>query len=392
MYRMDSRYPKRIIRVKDSTLGQGVFQGNWVDILEEMMDYLGVKTKVKVKIMSFYDGSILAKYRVALMLPQELGVGLRMPFGKAKHVDTAFQIAILEAITDVRTKKFSQLEGTQFHALPRENYKTETEVDHLTFAKTNPVETAQYLDSFLRLIRTYHRTHHLVSGELEAVLEDNTDPEEAQERRDAMEYEASIDHHEPPPTPRIYPDDEEVEPETPVFQFTLEVPAYSPRGVDDWEVPDPESPFDGSEEWNTEPYAGTESDPILFIDSDTEEVVNPKPRRNKRVGRSATNPILIDSDEEDEPWRREHQIDIDDEGSSVRKVKIERVNYYDQEDEYDSEAAAYEFLGQYFTMTDLALEHPDDPEYVPHKEVKLHGTLHRTSRNSWWKPGKYAEE
>ena len=129
MFRMDNRYPERTIKVKDSTLGQGVFQGNWVDILEETMDYLGVKTKVKVKSMSFYDGSILAKYRVALMLPQELGVGLRMPFGEAKHVDTTFQIAILEAIIDVRTKKFSQLEGIQLHALPSENYKTETEVD-----------------------------------------------------------------------------------------------------------------------------------------------------------------------------------------------------------------------------------------------------------------------
>ena len=89
MFRMDNHYPKRTIRVKDSTLGQGVFQGNWVDILEEMMDYLGVKTKVKVKIMSFYDGSILAKYRVALMLPQELGVGLRVPFGEAKQIGRA---------------------------------------------------------------------------------------------------------------------------------------------------------------------------------------------------------------------------------------------------------------------------------------------------------------
>ena len=106
MYRMDNRYPKRNIRIKDSTLGQGVFQGNWVDILEEMMDYLGVKTKVKVKIMSFYHGSILAKYRVAPMLPQELGVGLRMPFGEAKHVDTTFQIAILEAITMLEPRSF----------------------------------------------------------------------------------------------------------------------------------------------------------------------------------------------------------------------------------------------------------------------------------------------
>ena len=92
-----------------------------------------------------------------------------------------------------------------------------------------------------------------------------------------------------------------MEPETIVFQFTPQVPAYSPGRVDDWEIPNRESPFDGSEEWNVEPYAGTESDPILFIDLDTEEVVNPRPRRNKKVGRTGANPIFINSDEEDEP-------------------------------------------------------------------------------------------
>ena len=47
------------------------------------MEHLGVKVPVEIQIMSFYDGTIRAKYRVALVLPKELEVGTRMPYGEA---------------------------------------------------------------------------------------------------------------------------------------------------------------------------------------------------------------------------------------------------------------------------------------------------------------------
>ena len=116
-------------------------------------------------------------------------------------METAFQRSILEAIMEIQTKRFKNFEGTLFHSLPSENYRRETKVDHLAFTKTNPVETALYLDSCMRLIRTYHHTYKMVAEELESLIESYTDPAENQERRRAMEYEAACDHHEPQPHP-----------------------------------------------------------------------------------------------------------------------------------------------------------------------------------------------
>ena len=74
-----------------------------------MINYLGIETKVVVKSLSYYDGSALAKYRVALKLPSELNMGLKMPYGEVKHVEIAFHIAIVKAITNIRTSKGKEL-------------------------------------------------------------------------------------------------------------------------------------------------------------------------------------------------------------------------------------------------------------------------------------------
>ena len=87
--RMDNRFPKRSVRMRSISLGRGVFRGNWAVVLEQMINYLGIETKVVVKSLSYYDGSALAKYCVALKLPSELKMGLKMPYGEAKHVEIA---------------------------------------------------------------------------------------------------------------------------------------------------------------------------------------------------------------------------------------------------------------------------------------------------------------
>ena len=72
-------------------------------------------------------------------------------------------------------------------------------------------------------------------------------------------------------------------------------------------------------------------------------------------------------------WRRECRIDIEDDANSrVKQETGEEVfenNYFCTTEEFDGENAAYEYIGQYFAMTDLTLESPNDPDYVPVKEI-----------------------
>ena len=69
---MEKRGSKRAVRIKEVELGKGAFYGSWAEMLKQLIYFLGTTTKVIVKVMSFYDGSILAMYRVALKLPSEL--------------------------------------------------------------------------------------------------------------------------------------------------------------------------------------------------------------------------------------------------------------------------------------------------------------------------------
>ena len=80
---MEKRGSKRAVRLKEVELGKGAFCGSWAEILKQLIYFLGTTTKVIVKVMSFYDGSMLAMYRVALKLPSELQMGYKMPFGEA---------------------------------------------------------------------------------------------------------------------------------------------------------------------------------------------------------------------------------------------------------------------------------------------------------------------
>ena len=54
--RMEKRGTKRAVRIKNAELGKGVFRGSWAEMLQQLIYFLGIKTKVIVKVMSFYDG------------------------------------------------------------------------------------------------------------------------------------------------------------------------------------------------------------------------------------------------------------------------------------------------------------------------------------------------
>ena len=79
-------------------------------------------------------------------------MGLKMPYGEAKHVEIAFHIAVVKAITNIRTAKAKELEGTLFHAIPSANYRQEIDVDYLAFTRTNPRDAAVFLESCIKQI------------------------------------------------------------------------------------------------------------------------------------------------------------------------------------------------------------------------------------------------
>ena len=76
---MKSSMPPRIVRVSDSNLKEHF--GGWTEILKSILLALSCDTDIPVKIYSYFDGSILAKYRVAIQFPEKLGMSILMPYG-----------------------------------------------------------------------------------------------------------------------------------------------------------------------------------------------------------------------------------------------------------------------------------------------------------------------
>jgi hypothetical protein len=67
-----SSMPARTVRVSESKLN--FFQGEWIEILRQFLKTLVYSSKVVVQVFSYFDGCILAKYRVVIHLPIELGL------------------------------------------------------------------------------------------------------------------------------------------------------------------------------------------------------------------------------------------------------------------------------------------------------------------------------
>ena len=75
-------YPEHTTWVQNTTLD--ACHGEWTDILQQLLMDCGCPTMIPVKIYSYYDGSIRAKYRIAIKLPIELGLSAAMPAGEAR--------------------------------------------------------------------------------------------------------------------------------------------------------------------------------------------------------------------------------------------------------------------------------------------------------------------
>src|SRR4051794_26152848 len=93
-------------------IGQTIFD-NFCGVWNVNQDFL-------VKIYTYYDGQVLAKYRVMIMLPKKLGLKGEMPAGEARCMASAYQIAVAAAITMIQEHKSQALEGSTHTIIPHE--------------------------------------------------------------------------------------------------------------------------------------------------------------------------------------------------------------------------------------------------------------------------------
>ena len=154
---MTSWMPERIVRIRETTLDE--YSGEWTEVLRQMMLDFGCPDKIPVKVFSYHDGSILAKYRVAIQIPPKLGLSAIMPYGEARNSVVAYQIAVVEAVTSIREVKGKELLGSVFTSVPYGEIGERVEMDHLSFMKVDPDNAARYLDRCVALLNSLFDTH-----------------------------------------------------------------------------------------------------------------------------------------------------------------------------------------------------------------------------------------
>src|SRR4051812_6836686 len=169
-FHMAPQYPPRNVQVMNMTLND--FGGDWTDNLRQILWSLDCESRLLVKIYSYYDGQVLSKYRVMIMLPKKLGLKGEIPSGEERCMASAYQSAVAAAITMIREQKSQALEGSTHTIIPHENSNPEHELDHSTLVQAEPTLAVEYMDCYRSLLNTYYNTHQVLVQELDKVIED----------------------------------------------------------------------------------------------------------------------------------------------------------------------------------------------------------------------------
>jgi hypothetical protein len=152
------------------------YDGNLSDLLRGILKECGCETRIPVKKYAFYEGRVFQKYRVGIMLPAKLGMSMVMPAGEACTVSTAYKIAIMKAITDIREHKTKKLLGTKFTHIPHDEEGEDPCRDSYKFAKRHPHAAAEHMDRCKHLLSVFYHVHGALVGEIQSLVEEITEP------------------------------------------------------------------------------------------------------------------------------------------------------------------------------------------------------------------------
>ncbi|KAK1693779.1 hypothetical protein QYE76_010476 [Lolium multiflorum] len=112
-----------------------------------------------------------------------------MPAGEARTIQTAYHIAIMRAITDIREHKTKELMGSEFSHIPHMKEEDDPMLNHFKFAKRKPIEAAKYMDNSRNLLSLFFQLNRHLSGAIDTMLEEFTEPKEETKGKEPMENE-----------------------------------------------------------------------------------------------------------------------------------------------------------------------------------------------------------
>ncbi|KAK1643793.1 hypothetical protein QYE76_061598 [Lolium multiflorum] len=101
-----------------------------------------------------------------------------MPAGEARTIRTAYHIAIMKAITDIREHKTKDLIGSEFAHIPHMEEDDDPTLNHFKLAKRKPVEAAKYMDNCRNLMSLFFQLNRHLSGAIDTMLDEFTEPKE----------------------------------------------------------------------------------------------------------------------------------------------------------------------------------------------------------------------
>jgi hypothetical protein len=152
------------------------YDGNLSDLLRGILQECGCETRIPVKKYAYYEGRVFQKYKVGIMLPTKLGMSVVMPAGEARTVSTAYKIAVMKAITDIREHKMEKLLGTKFTHIPHDEEGEDPLRDSYKFAKRHPHAATEHMDRCKHLLIVFYHIHEALVGEIQTLVDEITEP------------------------------------------------------------------------------------------------------------------------------------------------------------------------------------------------------------------------
>jgi hypothetical protein len=288
-----------------------------------------------------------------------------MPAGEARTIQTAYHIAVMRAITDIREHKMKELIGSEFSHIPHLEEEDDPMLNHFKYAKRKPAEAAKYMDNSRNLLSLFFQLNQHLSRAIDTMLEEFTKPNEEAKGKEPVEDEIhtpvysagdyiSIDHPEQqttPITPRYFPSSSHV--------------GYE-GGEESGNHQRSETPIENSTGWRWGSDTGNSGDPVGDNAEMNEDATNQFQNNQYNRGDYEEYPILIESDTDD--------------GNTYGGVTGGYTRWVD-----------YDALNDQFVNTDFSMGSSSDSDYQPTGRPYVPDSVRRTTRSTGWKPGMYRE-